>query len=66
MRVVRVVEIELFNDKCETSGAYVIDASELYRSKKYPKKVHQILRECLNTTIMGGAVTMRGTVTFKA
>jgi hypothetical protein len=56
----RVVEIRIYDSAGLQVREYDIDVSTNLLSAKWTKPVYRVLRECIQTCIKGGVVTMRG------
>jgi len=65
MRCDRMIEVRLFNDQGLPTTKYDIDVSTNLMSKRWPKLVYRILKECITTCMMGGVCIMRGTLVPK-
>lgn len=62
MNVSRIIEVRMFDSLGTPTFNYDIDVSTNLMSKKWPKFVYRVLRECLTVCMQGGAVVMRGTL----
>lgn len=65
MNVSRMIEVRLFDSSGQEVGRYDIDVSSSLMSKKWPKVVYKVLRDCIQTCIQGGIVSMRGVLTLQ-